>query len=208
MNFMFFPSNKPTNPEIFVRNKHTENPKNSVQKQNPISQSPHFSNPSKIVKSQSHKPRKFKTRKSSNPRSHNPHFFNHQTHFETQSPTTTLLKSPPWTQRRFNLQSKRHLEPISTSLVSRWAAANHAVTATKSIQGRSASQESRSKSIKGWSASWRRWRTGQRDEEDDAAVEGIELKAEALWSTNYFYFDFWGFKGIMVDWLQNGSDLG
>ena len=46
------------------------------------------------------------------------------------------------------------------------------------------------------------------DEEDDAAVEGVELKAEALWSTNYLYFDFWGFKGIMVDWLQNGSDLG
>ena len=53
-----------------------------------------------------------------------------------------------------------------------------------------------------------RWRIGQMDEEDDAAVEGVELKAEALWSTNYLYFDFWGFKGIMVDWLQNGSDLG
>ena len=39
-------------------------------------------------------------------------------------------------------------------------------------------------------------------------VEGVELKVEALWSTNYFDFDFWGFKGIMVDWLQNGSDLG
>ena len=39
-------------------------------------------------------------------------------------------------------------------------------------------------------------------------VEGVELKVEALWPTNYFYFDFWGFKGIMVDWLQNGSDLG
>ena len=48
----------------------------------------------------------------------------------------------------------------------------------------------------------------QRDEEDDAAVEGVELKVEALWSTNYFNFNFWGFKGIMVDWLQNGSDLG
>ncbi|KAK7841946.1 hypothetical protein CFP56_014627, partial [Quercus suber] len=59
-----------------------------------------FSNLSKIIKSRSHKPRKFKTRKSSNPkssnpRSHNPHFFNHQTHFETQNSTTTLLKSPP-----------------------------------------------------------------------------------------------------------------
>ncbi|KAK7839721.1 hypothetical protein CFP56_017598 [Quercus suber] len=43
----------------------------------------------KIIKSPSHKPRKFKTRKSSNPRSHNPHFFNHQTHIETQNPTTT-----------------------------------------------------------------------------------------------------------------------
>ena len=40
-------------------------------------------NPSKIIKSSSHKPRKFKTRKSSNPRSHNLHFFNLQTHIET-----------------------------------------------------------------------------------------------------------------------------
>ena len=46
-------------------------------------------NPSKIIKSLTHKPRKFKTRKSSNPRSHNPHFFNHQTHIETQNPTRT-----------------------------------------------------------------------------------------------------------------------
>ena len=50
-----------------------------------------ISNPNKIIKSLSHKPRKFKTRKSSNPRSHNPHFFNHQTHIETQNPTKTTL---------------------------------------------------------------------------------------------------------------------
>ena len=48
-------------------------------------------NPSKFIKSPSHKPRKFKTRKSLNPRSHNPHFFNHQTHIETQNPTRTTL---------------------------------------------------------------------------------------------------------------------
>ena len=46
-------------------------------------------NLNKIIKSPSHKPRKFKTRKSSNPKSHNLHFFNHQTHIETQNPTTT-----------------------------------------------------------------------------------------------------------------------
>ena len=39
-------------------------------------------------------------------------------------------------------------------------------------------------------------------------MEGVELKVEALWSTNYFYFDFGGFKGVMVDWLQKGLDLG
>ena len=41
MNFMFFPSNKPANPEIFLRNKHKK-PKKFAQKQNHKSESPHF----------------------------------------------------------------------------------------------------------------------------------------------------------------------
>ena len=64
---------------------HKETQKYSAQKRNSVL----IFNPSKIIKSLSHKPRKFKTRKSSNPRSHNPHFFNHQTHIETQNPTRT-----------------------------------------------------------------------------------------------------------------------
>ena len=64
---------------------------------------------------------KTNTASTSKPTYNNPHFFNRQTYFETQNPTTTVLKSPPfgwswthmppWTHFDLTGFSSRHHRP-------------------------------------------------------------------------------------------------
>ena len=68
---------------------------------------------------------KITTPSTSKPTYNNPHFFNRQTYFETQNPTTTVLKSPPF-------DWSCHLEPILTSLVFHRATTGHTAVSNRS----------------------------------------------------------------------------
>ena len=58
-----------------------------------------------------------------------PHFFNRQTYFETQNPTTTVLKNHP---HLVDLEPTYHLEPILTSLVFHRATTGHTAVSNRS----------------------------------------------------------------------------